>query len=131
MGCHFRGRSARLYADRLGAALAIAIALLLSGQGSPAGAQTCTILGGGRDNIGGNVGQVWTWGDLKIRIVSVWWSADGAGRYVQIDIKAPGFAANGVQLKADGDLQMFSICGQDVSIGFQGFNDGVLTVGVF
>ena len=102
-----------------------AIAITLSGPGT-ASAQTCNVTGGQTWYDTLYVGKVEVFGDLKVRVVSR--SETDQNSWIEIDLKSPTGQLNGVRLMWGSPAQKFTMCGQEVSIGYDG---GWLTVGVF
>lgn len=108
--------------------LAPAIALLCAAapvHAQPTAAQTCQVTSGFQ---WANVGQVLSFGDMKIRINA---RKDGGPipYWLDVDIKAPGFAQNNLRVWDDTPVRM-TVCGQDVTLTKPTSRQG-LTVSVF
>ncbi len=108
---------------------AAAVALSLGAAvPAPAMAQTCQITKNenGQWERWGNVGEVVTFGDLKIRVVG-----DDIADYTYfrtVDIKAPGFQVNGVRLENQKPVK-FTACGQEVTLTFDAM--GIIRISMF
>ncbi len=121
----------RIATSALLTALVFALGLAAAAAPAPAMAQTCQITkneNGGWVRAAG-VGEVVTFGDLKIRMVEDGPHSEPVDWRI-VDLKAPGYQLNGVRLVADHPVT-FTACGQEVTLTYTFGYPGLITIGLF
>ncbi len=113
------------------AACACLLSLSAAAAPTPAAAQSCQVT----KNEGGQweqmiqLGQVATYGDLKIRLGEM--DDSSTTEWLIIDVKAPGLAVNGYKI-LNGQPVKFTACGQDVTLVIIVYGNGpLLRISVF